>query len=125
MFKTKRDLFNAILAIVADENCGLNVETRDAITEGIQHEIDLLDRKASTPKKPTAQQVENETFKADILAYLSTEDAPRCIKEIQAGVPSVSEISNQRITHILTAMVNAGVLVKDYVKKTPFYVIAQ
>lgn len=125
MFKTKRDLFNAILAIVADENCNLNDETREAIKAGMEHEIDLLDRKASTPKKPTATQVENETFKGDILAFLTTEDAPRCIKEIQAGVPSVSEISNQRITHILTAMVNAGVLCKEYVKKTPFYVVAQ
>ena len=45
----------------------------------------------------------------------------RCIKELQAGIPEISELSNQRVTHLMTALVNENKVTKEYVKKTPFY----
>ena len=118
---TKKEMFSTLISII---EC-TDIENRTDLIEGLQHEIDLLDRKASTPKKPSATQVENETFKVLILNYLSAVDAPVCIKEIQANVPEVAEISNQRITHILTALVNSEQIIKSYIKKTPYYIIAQ
>lgn len=112
---TKREMFNAILTVVAD-----NAE----MVEFINHEIELLDRKANSLRKPTKTQVENDGFKAEIVAFLATADAPKTIKELQAEIPSISGLTNQRITHMLTDLVKGGTLAKEYVKKTPYYSVA-
>ena len=112
---TKREMFVAIREIVAD-----NAE----MVAFIDHEIELLNRKASSARKPTKTQIENEAFKADIVAYLTEADMPKAIKELQAEVASIAELTNQRITHMLTDLVKAEVLKKEYVKKTPYYSVA-
>ena len=109
---TKREMFTAIRTVVANN---------EEMVAFIDHEIELLDRKASTPRKPTATQVENEQLKAAIVAYLCGVDTPKCIKELQAEMAELGGLSNQRITHLLTDLVKGGSLVKDYVKKTPYY----
>ena len=118
---TKKEMFKNIISLVENGNCDA---TFGEITEFCNHEIDLLDKKTSTPKKPTATQVENESFKSTLIAALTSADAPKSIKEIQSEVPEVSELSNQRITHLLSDLVKNGALIKTYVKKTPYYTIA-
>jgi len=83
-----------------------------------------LTKRGSTPKKPTKTQMENDGFKADIISYLATADAPATIKDIQANVFNVSTLSNQRMTHLLTDLVKNETLVKTYVKKTPYFAMA-
>ena len=90
----------------------------------IDHEIELLNRKSGSPKKPTKTQVENDAYKATIVEYLTTADAPKTIRELQTEISSISGLTNQRITHMLTDLVKAGTLTKEYVKKTPYYSIA-
>lgn len=114
---TKRDIFT--LTIDALNN--YDVADRDVLIAGLQHEIDLLDKKASTPRKPTATQVENETFKADLMSYLVEVDAPKTIKEIQTDCATFANLSNQRISHLLSALVESGQVSKTYVKKTPYF----
>lgn len=112
---TKKEMFVEIRNLVAE-----NAE----MVAFIDHEIELLERKSNSPKKPTKTQIENDGFKADILTYLAEADAPKSIKELQAEVESLNGLTNQRITHLLTDLVKSERLVKDYVKKTPFYSIA-
>jgi hypothetical protein len=111
---TKREMFAEIRNLVAD-----NAE----MVAFIDHEIELLERKSSSPKKPTKTQLENDNFKAEIVTFLAEADAPKSIKELQAEMPSLEGLSNQRITHLLTDLVKAERLTKDYVKKTPYYSI--
>ena len=112
---TKREMFNEILTVVAD-----NAE----MVKFINHEIELLNRKSSAVRKPTKNQLENEGFKADIVDYLKDADAPKTIKELQTAIPSLADLTNQRITHLLTDLVKAETLTKNYVKKTPYYSVA-
>ena len=112
---TKKEMFAEIRKVVAD-----NAE----MVAFIDHEIELLERKSNSPKKPTKTQVENDGFKAEIVAYLTEVDAPKTIKELQAEIPSISGLTNQRITHMLTDLVKAETLTKEYVKKTPYYSVA-
>lgn len=111
---TKKEMFSAIRVAVAD-----NAE----MVAFIDNEIALLERKSATPKKPTKVQVENDGFKAEIVSFLCGVDAPKCIKELQAEIPSIAGLSNQRVTHLLTDLVKSGSLTKDYIKKTPYYSI--
>lgn len=112
---TKREYFVELKNLVAD---------RADMVEFIDKEIALLDKKASRPHKPTATQVENEACKAEIVAYLTAVDTAKSIKELQAEVDCLAGMTCQRVTHMLTALVKGGVLVKNYVKKTPFYSVA-
>ena len=90
----------------------------------IDHEIELLNRKGGSPKKPTKTQVENDAYKATIVEYLTTVDTPKTIKEMQAEIADIAELTNKRITHMLTDLVEAGTLVKDYAENTYYYSIA-
>ncbi len=112
---TKREMFAEIRNIVANN---------EEMVAFIDHEIELLDKKSSASRKPTKTQVENDGFKAEILTHLAEADAPKTIKEIQSEVASIEGLTNQRITHMLTDLVKAGLLTKTYVKKTPYYAIA-
>lgn len=112
---TKKEMFTEIRSYVADN---------EELVAFIDHEIELLERKASSAKKPTKTQIENEGLKAEIVAYLVSADAPKSIKELQAEVASLNGLTNQRITHLLTDLVKAETLVKEYVKKTPYYSVA-
>ena len=112
---TKKEMFVEIRNIVADN---------EEMVAFIAHEIELLERKSNSPKKPTKTQIENDGFKAEIVAYLTEVDTPKSIKELQAEIPSIGGLTNQRITHMLTDLVKAGTLTKEYVKKTPYYSIA-
>ena len=114
-FMTKKEMFTEIRNIVSD-----NAE----MVAFIDHEIELLNRKSGSPRKPTKTQVENDGFKADILVALANADTPVTIKELCGICGSIAGLSNQRITHMLTDLIKAGILVKEYVKKTPYYSVA-
>lgn len=115
MAKTKREMFAEIRNAVID-----NAE----MVAFIDHEVELLDKKKSASKKPTKTQIENEGFKATLMEYLTRADEPKTIKEIQAEVPEMASLTNQRITHLLTDLVKAEVVAKEYVKKVPYFSIA-
>ena len=112
---TKKEMFVEIRNIVADN---------EEMVAFIDHEIELLERKSKSPKKPTKTQIENDAFKAEIVAYLTEVDTSKTIKELQAEIPSIGGLTNQRITHMLTDLVKAEMLTKEYVKKTPYFSIA-
>jgi hypothetical protein len=112
---TKREMFVAIREVVVD-----NAD----MVAFIDKEIALLDKKRNAPKKLTETQLENERCKADIIAYLIEVDQPKNISEIQADVASVATFSNQRITHILSALVADSKVTKTYIKKRPYFSIA-
>ena len=112
---TKKEMFAEIRNIVADN---------EEMVAFIDHEIELLERKSNSPKKPTKTQIENEGYKATLMEYFTRVDAPKTIKEIQADVADMATLTNQRITHLLTDLVKSGAILKEYVKKTPYYSIA-
>jgi formate dehydrogenase maturation protein FdhE len=111
---TKVEMFALIAQEVAD---------KPEMVEFINHEIELLTKKA-TSKRPTKVQIENESFKAEILAYLTEVGKAVTIKEMQAAVATLTELSNQKMTHLLSALVNEQKITKEYEKKTPYYSIA-
>ena len=111
---TKVEMFTAIREVVAD-----NAE----MVAFIDHEIELISKKAAS-KKPTKVQELNEQLKEIIYNYFLECEGHKSIKEIQAAVPELADLSNQKITHLLSAMIVEGKLSKEYEKKTPYYFIA-
>ena len=116
---TKKEMF----AIIRDVISSTPADNADEMLAFIDHEVELLNKKASSARKPTKTQIENEGFKATIVAYLTEVDTLKCIKEIQSEVPEVSELSNQRITHMLTDLRKDGKVARTYVKKVAYFAL--
>lgn len=112
---TKREYFNAIKVVL--ESAG-----QDEMVKFIDHEIELLDKKANYKSdKPTATQKANEEIKAVLLEVLS-ETSGKTVTELIKSDTRLSELSNQKVSAILRLMKKDGIArdEKDK-KKTLFY----
>ena len=77
-------------------------------------------RKSSGTRKPTARQVENEALVPKILDFLGTAETPLTATAIGDNFG----LTSQRVTPILTKMVDTGSIVKAKDKKSTVYSVA-
>ena len=111
---TKKEMYAEILKVVADN---------EELVAFVNHEIDLMNRKSSGTRKPTKTQLENEGFKADILEALAGVDEPVTIKGLCGICDSISGLTNQRVTHLLTDLRKEGKVARTYVKKVAYFAL--
>lgn len=107
---TKRDMFIQIKSHLTDP-------TEIAF---IDHQIELLDRKNASNRKPTANQVENENFLEVIVNILNASEKAMSISDIQAMDPELPT-SNQRMSALMKKLVDSGVVEKIYEKRKPYF----
>ena len=84
----------------------------------------LIKRNATKSTKPTKSQVENAGFKTAIAEYLSMVEGGKTIAEINKGCKAVAELSSQRLSAIVTQMVNAGTVVRTVEKRKAYFSLA-
>lgn len=89
----------------------------------IDHEIELLENKKSTSRKPTKNQEENQVYKKILLDTLEVLESAT-ITDIQNENEKLKNLSNQRISALLTQLVNAGAVVKSYDKRKAYFSLA-
>lgn len=97
---TKRERFETLLtipAVVADKG----------MVDFINHELDLLAKKNSADKKPTATQVANMGIKSAIVDNMA-ENRLYSITEMQKEFPDCADLSNQRISALLRQLIADG-----------------
>lgn len=90
----------------------------------IDHEVELLEKKNSGTKKPTATQKANEGIKAEIVGYLEGVDGGKTITEIQKGVDVCADLSNQKVSALVRQLVEAGTVVKTVDKRKSYFSVA-
>lgn len=98
---TKREKFEMLMAIS-------EVNSNPVLSEFITHELELLAKKNTSEKKPTAQQVANEGLKEVILDALTENGGLMTITDIQKSAEELAELSNQRISALVRQMVADG-----------------
>ena len=113
---TKRDNFNALLSIPA-------VKENSALVDFINHEIELLEKKNSAEKKPTAQQTANEAIKAAILEGMA-EGAKYTITDLIKNVPECADLTNQRVSALVRQLVDEGKVVRSEDKRKAYFSLA-
>ena len=91
---TKREKFEMLKAIPT-------VAQNEMLMDFINHELELLTRKNSSEKKPTAQQMLNEETKAIILEVLAENGGLMTITEIQKSHNALADLSNQRVSSLV------------------------
>lgn len=100
--------------------------TSEQIVEKLNSMIAQLDKKSGSEKKLTEQQVQNISFKTDILALLFDGKA-RTATEILNEVPTFEGVNmtNQRVSALLRQLILDGKVVKEVVKGKAFFKIAE
>ena len=115
---TKRDYFAILRASYPEDAANY----KDVIAF-IDHEVELLDRKNSGERKPTATQQMNAVIKERILDFMKP-NRLYTVTEIQKGVEvpeGVDELSNQKVSALLRQLDDAGKVVKTVDKRKTFY----
>ena len=110
---TKKDRFNQLLAVA-------EVVDNKELVEFINHEIELLNKKASN-KKATKNQEENVGIKAEILNTLT--EVGVTVTELMTKSEVLGSYQNQKITALLKQLKDEGKVVKTYDKKKAYFAL--
>ena len=111
---TKREKFEMLLALS-------EVQTNPILTEFIERELELLAKKNSAEKKPTAQQTENAGIKEVIIEALTDEENGLTISAMQKKNAELGEYSNQKISALVRQMILDGIVVKTEEKGKAYF----
>ena len=122
---TKREYFATIRSYIessADSKIG--AVPVDEVLGFIDHEVELLTKKNSSEKKPTAQQIANGGVKTAIAEGMKP-NRLYTITEIQKEIPECAEMSNQRISALVRQMVADGIIVRTEDKRKAYFSLAE
>lgn len=114
---TKRERFNSLLSLS-------EVQADAGLVAFIEHEIELLDKKNSGEKKPTAKQSENEVIKDAIVEGME-EKRLYTVTEIIKEVAECNELTNQRVSALLRQLKDEGKVVKTIDKRKSYFQLAE
>lgn len=110
---TKRERFESLLTLS-------QVQADPGMVEFINHELELLAKKNSSEKKPTAQQVANEAIKQAIVDGMERNHF-YTITDIQKNVNECAELSNQRVSALVRQMVADGLVARTEDKRKAYF----
>ena len=110
---TKRDHFNALLNLT-------EVKSNPTLVDFIEHELELLAKKNSAEKKPTAVQVVNGGIK-DAIYDAMQENRLYTITEIIKEVAECAELSNQRVSALIRQMRDDGKVERIEEKRKAYF----
>ena len=115
--KTKKDMFNLIMTELSDN---------DLVVEFCEHEIELLDKKATKPSKADKEKDELANKLYDVLAEY---DKPMTISELikDNGLDFLEKdeaVTTQRVSAYMKKLVDSGRVIKTTDKKKSYFKIA-
>ena len=112
---TKRDYFNAILS---------KYPLTDAEKSFVEHELELLSKKNSAEKKPTAQQTANESVKNAIVEQME-ENRLYTVSEIIKEIPECAELSNQKVSALMRQLKDECRVIKTEDKRKSYFSVVK
>ena len=111
---TKKELFAALLNLPT-------VQARPDFVAGLEHELDLLNRKNAT-RKPTAKQEEGDGIIARVLEILSDGEG-RTVTEILKML-DITDLSHSRLNQLIKKAKDAGTIEREEVKRKAYFFAA-
>lgn len=110
----KKDKFARIIA-------KYNLDEEDRIT--LEHEIELLEKKASKDRKPTAVQKENVAIKELTLSLMETDRLYTCgeLAKIVDKEYAEKDISVNKMSALLKQMLESGLVTKTEEKRKSYF----
>jgi len=112
---TKKQMFEGLLKME-----GLSAEQ----IAFIKHELELLEKKNSGEKKPTATQVANEALKVAIYEGMQ-DNRLYTVTEVIKEIPAVAGLTNQKVSPLMNQMVESGLLTKTVEKRRSYFKVVR
>ena len=108
---TKKQMFEGLLAMpnITEEQ-----------KQFINHEIELLTKKNSGDKKPTATQIANEALKVAIAEGMEA-NRLYTVTEVIKEIPACAGLNNQKVSPLMNQMVLSGLLTKTEEKRRSYF----
>lgn len=113
---TKKDKFALLKKIPA-------VAENSVLVEFIDHEIELLEKKNSAEKKPTAQQTANEAIKTAIVNGME-KGRKYTITDLIKSIPECADLTNQRVSSLVRQLVPTSIKRVEE-KRKAYFVLAE
>ena len=97
------------------------VKADPMLSEFIAHEMELLAKKNTADKKPTAQQEANAVIKQNVLTVLA-DGKKHTVSELLKMVPDLPDtMTNQRMSALVRQMVDAGEAIRTEDKRKAYF----
>ena len=112
---TKREMFEQIKA---------NYALTEEEVKFIDHELELLAKKNSAEKKPTATQTANVGIKKAIADGMEM-GKKYTITDLMKSIPVITELSNQRVSALVRQMIEDGVVVRTEEKRKAYFSLVE
>jgi hypothetical protein len=100
------------------------VQANPVLAEFVEHEMELLAKKNSSEKKPTAQQRANANL-CDVIVSNMEVGKLYTVTDLQKTIPECAELTNQRISAVLRGMIGSRIERVEEKRKAYFRVIAE
>ena len=110
---TKAQKFAMLRAIPA-------VADNAMLVEFIDHEVELLTKKNSAEKKPTAQQVANAGIATAIVEGMEP-NRLYTVTEVIKSIPQCADLTNQRVSALLRQLVEGGKVKRTEDKRKAYF----
>ena len=110
---TKKDYFNRLLEIS-------EVQNDELLVDFINRELKLLEKKRGNL---TATEKWNINLRNDIVEHLRKVQTEKTITELCEEIPSLSECSGNKVSALLTPLVNDGILLRKKSKGLTLFII--
>ena len=110
---TKAQKFAMLRAIPA-------VAENAMLVEFIDHEVELLSKKNSAEKKPTAQQAVNAGIVTAIIEGMEP-NRLYTVTEVIKSIPACADLTNQRVSALLRQVVEAGKVKRTEDKRKAYF----
>lgn len=122
---TKKEMFGTMKNILFGIKLDIPEDTKEDLIKFIDHEIDLLNKKASASGQ-TKTQTENEKIKVVIIEELTRIARAVTVSELQKESQALENYSNQKLSALLKQMVEVDKTATKIVdKKKSLFTIAE
>lgn len=112
---TKREMFEQIKA---------NYALTEEEVKFIDHELELLAKKNSAEKKPTATQTANVGIKKAIADGMEM-GKKYTITDLMKSIPAIADLSNQRVSALVRQMIEDGIVVRTEEKRKAYFSLVE
>ena len=110
---TKKDYFRMLATFE-------EVKSNIGLMDFINHEIELLEKKNSAEKKPTATQIENEKLKKNILNAME-EETKYTVSDMLKAFDFCAGLSNQKVASLIRQLYKDELVTREEIKGKAFF----
>ena len=120
MKKTNKEMFVVLLSVIA--NAEMSETDKTELTDFVNSRIEQIDKKANTVTKAEREKAElNAKIAQYILDGLGAVGKPIKVSDLIKQYAPLNEYSTQKLTPIMTTLVNDGKIEKAVVKREALY----